>query len=357
MRKINIPGYLRFLAKRAIFLLLTLMIATYLTIIIANFGGYIDEILKSQIEWEVSWELSRDPAFRKLPEEEQERIRLRMIEDRIKARGLDKPFILRSIIYLRDALTLSLGRAMYLRSAGGSSRVADIILERLPWSVLLFTTGTILSALVGIYVGLYMAKRALGVFDRSMMVTAILTSSIPAWFFGIIFLLVFSIQLGIFPPGGLVSRPHTELFAYIIDVLYHLALPLITWVFASFGGWAYVTRNIVIQIMREDFVMAARAKGLPERRILYKYVLRPAAPPIVTMLALAIIASWTGAIITETVFSWPGLGTLYWEAIGVMDAPVIIGLTVIYAYLYVITIFILDLVYALLDPRVRTLGG
>jgi len=107
--------------------------------------------------------------------------------------------------------------------------------------------------------------------------------------------------------------------------------------------------------MDEDYVYAARARGLPEKKILNRYVLRAASPPTVTSLALTIIASWQGAIITETVFNWPGLGRLFFEAITRLDAPVVIGLTAIYAYLLVGTVLILDLIYGLLDPRVRAI--
>ena len=352
-----LKGLSRHLVKRAIFLMATLIIATYATVLIANLGGYIDHILRQQIEFEVSQYLARNPSFKELPPEEQEKFRIQLIEQRIKAAGLDKPFIIRSFIYLKQALTLDLGRAMHIKSAAGSSRVRDIIFERLPWSVLLFTTGTILEAAIGIVIGIYMAKSALSKFDRLMTIFSIISYSSPPWFYGIIAILLFSFQLRVFPPGGLVSRPHESLITFIPDLLHHLALPLIVWVFSFFGYWAYITRNLVIETLHQDFVMAARAKGVPENIITRRYVLRPAAPPIITMVALALIASWTGAIITETVFGWPGLGRLYYMAIWSMDAPVLIGLTVMYAYLLVLTVFILDILYAILDPRVRIPGG
>lgn len=346
-------GYASFLAKRGIILVVTLIIATYLTVIIANLGGYIDTILKQQIELEVSQSLATNPQFLALPPEKQEEFRKTMIDARIKAAGLDKPFWERSIIYLQKALTLNLGRAMFIKSAGGSSKVSDIILERLPVTVVLFTTGTILSAVIGLYLGLHMGRRALSLFDRSLTMIAIITSSIPPWFFGIIAILIFAFYLNIFPAGGIISQIHENWISWLLDFLHHLTLPLLVWIATFFGYWAYVTRNLVINILHEDYVMAARVKGLSERTIMRRYVLRPAAPPIITMIALAIIASWTGAIITETVFSWPGLGRLYYEAIWSMDAPIIIGETVIYAYLLVITVFALDVIYGLLDPRIR----
>lgn len=350
-------GYSRYLAKRALFLGVTLLLAVYATVVIANLGGYVDRLLYDQIKFEVNNKLSRDPAYARLTSEQRKELANKMIESRIKAAGLDKPFPIRSFIQFTQALTLNLGRASFLKSAAGSTKVSDIILERLPRTILLFTSGTLLSALVGIYIGLTQARRALSRYDKSMILFSIFTYVQPPWFFGILFILIFSFYFRIFPTGGMVSAPPpTEPFAYAMDVLYHLALPLFTWVFATFGYWSYTTRNIVLQTMNEDFVTAAKAKGLPKNLVLSKYVLRPASPPIVTSIALSIVFSWTGAIITEIVFNWPGIGLLFWEAISTLDAPVIIGLTVLLAYLLIGTVFILDIIYGFLDPRVKT-GG
>jgi len=344
----------RYFIKTVVSRLLTLVLAVYITVIVANAGGYIDVIYKNQIRFAVQSEIARNPSFANLPPE----VRDKFIEERVQAiihsRGLDKPFIVRTLIYLRDALTLNLGRALVLRSASGSSCVRDIILERLPQTVLLFTTGTIIYAVLGIYLGLYMARSAGKLFDKAMTFFAMVTSVVPAWFFGIFFILLFSFYLRLFPSGGLLSvPPPTTPLGYFADILYHMALPLFTWVFTFFGYWAYITRNIVIQVSEDDHVMVARAKGLPEKLVLFKYILRPSLPPIVTNVALALVGSWTGAIITETVFEWPGVGRLYYEAIESLDAPVVIGVTTIYAYLLTATILILDLIYGILDPRIR----
>lgn len=351
-------AFARYLTRRGILLLTTLVLAVYATVLIANMGGYIDKLLINQITFEELQKLNRDPRFSALPEEERERILRVRVDARIKAAGLDQPFPVRSMIQLRQALTLSLGRASFLKSYSGSTKVSDIILERLPRTMMLFTTGTLLSAFLGLYLGLQQAKRALSRFDRAMILFSIFTYVQPPWFFGILFILLFSFYLRIFPTGGMVSAPPPEdPILYTMDVLYHLALPLITWVFATFGYWSYTTRNIVLQTMSEDFVTTARAKGLPSNTILFRYVLRPSSPPIVTSMVFAIVFSWTGAIITEIVFNWPGLGLLFWEAIEVLDAPVVIGLTVVLAYLIVLTVFVLDLVYAALDPRVKVGGA
>ena len=353
-----VPPYIKYVGKKTVTLCIMLLIAVYLTVIIANLGGYIDNVLKSQIVTSVHQMFARNQEFQKLSPEEQKAIINALIEQQFKAYGLDKPFFpYRSFIYFKKALTFSLGRALVLRSAGGSSSIRAIILERLPWTMLLFTTGTLISAFLGIYIGLHMGRKALSVFDRGMSVFAVVTTSIPPWFFGILAILIFSYRLGWFPSGGWVEQfvgvPWHKL---VVDILWHLALPLGCWVFSNFGYWAYTTRNLVIHIMHEDYVTVARAKGVPEDLILRRYVLKPAAPPIVTMVSLAVIASWTGAIITETVFKWYGLGYLYWQAIMTLDAPVIIGLTVIYAYLLVATVIMLELLYGYLDPRIRV-GG
>ena len=347
-------GVWKHLAKRGVFLAVTLIVAMYLVVLIANAGGRVDEILIAQIRFKTAIELANSPAYRNLNATQRAELLNQTIALRIHARGLDLPFAEKSFTYTIDALTLNLGQAMFLRSNGGSSSIADIILERLPITVLLFTTGSVVSAIIGIILGLKMARRAMKPFDRGMTVFSISTTVVPAWIFAILFLMLFAFEVRIFPARGFVdSPPPKDSGAYALSVMYHLSLPLITWVLSNFGGWAYTTRNLVLQVMDEDFVMAARAKGLPERIVQRRYVFRAASPPIVTSLALTLIASWTGAIITETVFQWPGLGLLFIQAVQAFDATIVIGLTAIYAVLLVVTVFILDLVYSLLDPRIR----
>jgi len=344
----------KMLLKRAAVLAVTLVVAMYVTILVANGGGYIDNLILSELRQEAGYLYSRNPLFRTLPIEEQNRLIEERVQLSMKARGLDKPFIVRSFIYLVDALTLNLGRALFIRSAGGSSSVRDIIFERLPQTVLLFSTGTVLYIAIGIYLGLVMTKNIGGKFDRGMTMFAIVASVIPPWFIGIISILIFVFYLRLFPFGGMLSvPPPADPLSYALDILYHMVLPLFSWVITGFPYWAYITRNILVQISQEDFVMAARAKGLPDNNVMTDYILRPGLPPIVTNSALTLITSWMGAIITETVFEWPGVGGLMNAAISRLDAPVVIGITVIYGYLLVATVLILDAAYALLDPRIR----
>ena len=168
------------------------------------------------------------------------------------------------------------------------------------------------------------------------------------------FLLSKAVGFMVFPPGHMNSVPiPKDPIAYVLDVAWHMVLPVTSMVLVAYGGWALITRNLVIGIMTEDYIMTARAKGLPERKILYGHVLRNAAPPIITMVVLALAGTFGGAIITEAVFSWPGMGQLYWQAVMVMDVPVIMGLLYISTILLVAAILIADILYGVFDPRVK----
>ena len=133
-----------------------------------------------------------------------------------------------------------------------------------------------------------------------------------------------------------------------------MTLPLITIILIGFGTWAYLVRNFMVGIMQEDFIFVKKTIGIKQRKIVFGSALKNAAPPIVTVLALSLSGSLGGAIITEAVFDWPGMGRLYFEAISVMDLPVIIGATYVLTAVFLISIFVSDLLYGYLDPRIRT---
>ncbi|MEM3873483.1 MAG: ABC transporter permease [Nitrososphaeria archaeon] len=346
-------GATSYLTKRALALFLTVVIATYLTIVIVNIGGYIDEIKKSQLYDELSQMVKRDPRYRMLTPEEQDRIIKQMYELEVKRQGLDQPFLIKSFIYLKDAITLNLGRSLYITSNTGSNDVKLIILERLPATVLLFTTLTIINFIIHTTLGLYLSRRRGSLFDK-VVVSLAPTSVIPGWLYGIVLILIFASYLKILPYGGMVDVPPPEdPFSYALSVLKHMILPMLSWIVAGFFMGIYGSRTFFLLFSSEDYVIMGKAKGIPEKDLLYRYIFRPTLPPIITGLALGLIGSWGGAIITETVFSWPGLGRLTYEAISAMDAPVIIATTIVYAYLLAATVLILDILYSYLDPRIR----
>jgi peptide/nickel transport system permease protein len=170
-------------------------------------------------------------------------------------------------------------------------------------------------------------------------------------------ILIFASLLKVLPFGGMVdSPPPSNPIDYSISLAKHLILPASALVLSSFFLSIYNYRTFFLIYSSEDYVEMARAKGLPARQVERRYILRPTLPNIITNFALLIISLWTGATITETVFLWPGLGRTLFQAVGLYDIPIIVGSTIIYAYLLALTVFLLDFVYALVDPRVK-LGG
>ncbi len=346
----------RYVVIRAVSLFITVVIGVYASILIANMGGYVDQIRKAQIREQVGSAILADRNLRLLPPAEARKIvdeRIALEEHRL---GLDRPFVIRSFSYLSDALTLSLGRAERLTSDKGSRQVRAIILERLPATLLLFGTADLIVFFAAIFAALFLSRRYGSFLDKAVIALAP-TSAAPAWFYGIFLILLFASVLRVLPFGGMVDVPPPESApAYALSVLKHLILPvaamLIGSLFISIFNW----RTFFLIYSSEDYVEVAKAKGLPSGAIERRYILRPTLPPIITSFAFTLISLWSGAIILETVFSWPGLGRLLFQAVGHFDTPVIIGSVVIYAYLLALTVFLLDILYALVDPRVK-IGG
>ena len=272
----------------------------------------------------------------------------------IRALGLDEQWYSpkRFGNTLVKLLTLDLGKSHFFTSNSGSSSVRDIIMEKLPYTVLLFTSSTIIVSLIGLYTGAFVADKSGSVWDKSNSFFAVLSSSFPSWWVGMIMIFAFAFLYPIFPARSTPLTSPSDPF-YILDLLYHMTLPLITIVLVSFTASAYIVKYFLGGILREDFITAKRAMGLPEKRIVYSHALKNAGPPIITGIALSLAASFGGAIIIEAVFDWPGMGKLYYDAISLMDVPIIIGLTYFFTLIFVVTIFVTDIIYAFLDPRVK----
>lgn len=352
-RATTLTRVLKYTTTRLIALFLTVVIGVYLTILIANMGGYVDDIRKAQIREEIGARFAQDREFRQLPRAEREAIIAQIVAVEEERLGLNRPFFLRSLGFLTSALTLDLGRALYLTSDSGSSQVRLIILERLPPTLLLFATANMLLFFGSLLVALRLSRRYGSFFDRAVVALAP-TSAAPAWFFGIFLILIFAAVLRWLPFGGMIAAPPpTDRLQYVLSLLRHLILPVSALILSSVFLTIYNWRTFFLIYSSEDYVEMAKAKGLTDRAIERRYILRPTLPTIITSFALTLISLWTGAIILETVFIWPGLGRLLYSAIGLFDSPVIVGVTVIYAYLLAITVFLLDFIYALVDPRVK----
>jgi len=353
----DLKRFAAFAGLRLVALFLTVMVGVYLAILIANMGGQVDELRLVQIRSAAAEAVREDPAFRDLAPEERNALIQQRVQLEIERLRLDQPFIIRSFDYLYQAMRLNLGRAEHMHSDSGAREVRAIIVERLPATLLLFGTANLLVFGVSIFAALRLSRRYGSALDRVVIGLAP-TSAAPAWFYGIFLILIFAFLAPILPSGGMVSSPPPEgRLAYGLDVLRHMALPLAAMFLSAIFISIYSWRTFFLIHSSEDYVEMARAKGLPSRLIERRYILRPTLAPIITSFALMLIGLWGGAIILEQVFNWPGLGTLMFRAIGHRDMPVIIASVVIFAYLLALTVFILDILYAILDPRVRVTGG
>lgn len=347
----------RYSSVRLITLFVTVVLGVYLTIMIANMGGYVDTIMKAEIRERVTLTVANAPANKNMPKDQlniliQEKI---VLEE--KRMGLDQPLVVRSVNYLKNALTLNLGRAVNMSSDAGSRQVRLIILERLPYTLLLMGTSNLILFFSAMFLALALSRKYGSIWDK-IVIALTPTSSAPAWFYGIFFILIFAAVLRILPFGGVMAAPVPDTFIEkALSVLKHLILPASALIISTFFLSIYNWRTFFLINSSEDYVDTAKAKGLQGREIEQRYILRPTLPYIITNFALMLIGIWTGAIVTETVFQWPGLGRTIFKAIGLYDTPVIVGTTIIYAYLLAITVFLLDFVYALVDPRVKIGGG
>lgn len=345
---------LRPLAVRALTLVGVFFVVLFLLVITLGATGFSDRTLQAVVSEELRGlrtglaQTIRDP-------DELERVLLERREELRRFYGLDRPWYYRLPDAVFRVLTLDLGEARSLRSFEGSNKVADIVLERLPNSMLLLTTAFVITTVLGLAGGVYLAAHPGTRLDQLASQFAAISYALPAWWLGLLLILVLGVQLRLFPTGGMYSAPPpTDALPRFLDLLAHAALPVITLVLVSMGPYIFTIRTMTLNVAQEDHVTTARAKGVPESRVLRVHILRVAAPPIVTGLILGLTGTLGGAILTETVFNWQGMGRLYFEAVaGTPDEGVIVALTFVFTLLYVLARLVLEVLYVFLDPRVR----
>jgi len=331
-------------------------VATLVVVMVLLSGIFIsmaDEQLETTVRETVSQEVEQYGAD--MTEEELENFRERREEELRSHYGLDDPAWRRVMSNAYNALTLNFGTS-YMMDIGGSNYVIDIIMHRLPRTILLFTTAAVIYVILGIIIGLKAAQVAGGKLDKFLSFFGISASSMPMWWVGMIVILIFSYELGWFPSRA-TPFPDAEGLEFYLGVLHRMALPLGTIVFVLFGARAWATRNILTDVLQDDYIMAARAKGVPESKVMYGHALKTAAPPVVTSALLALLMSVGGAMITEVVFRWPGMGMLLYDAIMMNDVPVMTGVVFITTFLYIFGYLVADLLYGVFDPRVELGSG
>jgi peptide/nickel transport system permease protein len=319
----------------------------------ALFNTVSETTQRSQIEEQVRLEANR---LKNLKSDQIEAFRKQRKEQLIKQYRFDRPVGERILLRAVNSVTFNFGKSTIMKAANGSQQVLAIIGEALPRTILLFTTAILIETVIGIVLGLIQARKPGGILDRSTSLITMIVYGMPAWWLGMMLIMVFVYGVKAFPSGGIMSAPPPDGFMRVFDVLWHMTLPVCTLILLGFWGLAFLIRNIVLGILQEDFIMSARARGVPENKILFGHTMRTAAPPLVTIGFLSLLASISGAILFEGIFSWPGLGNLYWIAVQQNDVPVLLGNLAITTGVYLSGLVILDLVYGFLDPRIKV-GG
>jgi peptide/nickel transport system permease protein len=262
--------------------------------------------------------------------------------------GLNKPLLDQLWIYIVNVLRGDLGTSYVYRKP-----VLDVIASKVPATLILMLTSSLFAIVMGTLVGAYSARRYLSKLDGVLSAASLTMYSIPVFWLGIILLIVFSFHIPWFPSTGMVSIGATRSgWGHVLDVLWHLVLPAFTLASLYFGQYFRVSRSSVLEVMREDYVTTARAVGFQENKIFMKYILRNAILPVVTLAGIQLGYMFAGAVLTETVFSWPGLGRLIYDSILARDYPLVTGSYFVISILVALASLLTDLAYAVIDPRV-----
>jgi peptide/nickel transport system permease protein len=263
--------------------------------------------------------------------------------------GLDQPLIAQLFIYLANVVRGDFGYSFVSREP-----VMSVIAARLPATLLLMVTQYFLAISAGIGLGVVSARRQGTTLDTGVTLLSIIGYAMPVFWLGQMLMLLFATKLGWFPAQGMFAlRYDLSPAGKVLDVAHHIVLPAVTLTFFNLALIARLTRSNMLQVFRLEYIIFARSKGLTERAVTYKHALRNAILPVVTIIGINIKTLITGAVLTDTVFAWPGLGRLTYDAIYTRDYPVLMAMFVFVGLLVVVGNLITDIAYAYLDPRIR----
>lgn len=259
--------------------------------------------------------------------------------------GLDKPIYIRYFLWLKNVVRFDFGTSFL-----HSRPVWDLIKEKIPATLSLALVATIISFLVAIPAGIISALKKNTAVDYFFSTISFIGVSLPSFWFGLMLILLFCLKLRWLPTGGM--RENFDEFV-LIDRIKHLILPSIVLAMGSMAAKMRYMRSSMLEVIRQDYIRTARSKGLSEKIVIFKHALRNSLLPIITMLGFIIPSLLGGAAITETIFSWPGLGRLAVEANFMRDYPVLMGTTMVSAVLVILGSLIADILYAVADPRIK----
>lgn len=259
--------------------------------------------------------------------------------------GLDRPLPEQYLGWARGVLTGNWGR-----SYRDGRLVLEVVADRVPATFALMVSAFAVAVTLGLVTGMVSAIRQYSLFDHLATFLAMVALSIPTFWLGLMAIFVFSVLLGALPPGNIGT---VGLDFALADRLRHLVLPAATLGVVMVATWSRYTRASMLEVIQEDYIRTARAKGVAAGTVVLKHALRNALIPLVTLAGLQLPLVFSGALVTETVFTWPGMGRLFVDSIGYRDYPVLMGLLMLTATLVVLGNLLADLVYAVIDPRVR----
>lgn len=247
---------------------------------------------------------------------------------------LDEGLHIQYFVYMGNLLQGDMGRSTFTRRP-----VTVELMQRFPNTLLLAASAMVIASFIGLSAGIISATRRYSLFDNVSMLAALVGVAAPVFWLGVMFQLLFSVQLGWLPSGG-------------IGTWKHLVLPALTLGLATAALIARITRSSMLEVLRQDYITTARSKGLIERVVIYKHALKNALIPVVTVMGLQFGTLLGGAVLTETVFSWPGIGRLMVDSILARDYPVVQGAVLLLAVFFVLINLVVDIIYAFLDPRI-----
>jgi len=264
--------------------------------------------------------------------------------------GLDKPLYLRYFVYVSNVIQGDLGYSL-LRAQS----VSSLIVERLPATLLLIFSAMCISVVSGVFLGVTASEKPYSLRDNLATGIALLGVSTPTFWLGQMLLIILAVYTGLFPASGLMTL-RTELRGLdrVLDILHHLVLPAVTLAAFHLAFITRLTRASMLEVLGQDFIITARSKGLDERAVTYRHGLRNALLPVTTYVGLSLGLLFAGAILTESVFAWPGMGTLLFDSLRLRDYPVLMGVFIFVSIMVIISNLIVDILYGVLDPRIRS---
>lgn len=270
----------------------------------------------------------------------------------IEQMGLDKPVWEQYLIYLKNFCIGNFGVSFHY-----GEPVSKIIGQRLGWTILLFTTSTILAALAGVFLGKIAAWNKGKWLDSFLSLSALVCYTLFIPWFALLLIWILGFQLGLFPLGGILSPElwvgNAGIFIRLMDIVHHMMLPLITLFIINLGSYLLLMRSSMLGVLREDYIITARAKGLSEKVIRNRHAAKNAALPVITSVGLSLAFSINGGALTEQIFTWPGIGRELIFAVSNNDYPLAQACFLLIALVVLVANLIVDILYAYLDPRIR----